>query len=341
MKMRLTILVLCALAIALAWLLWPTGENRAPATAKTAVASVPSLRATSASPATNAAAAMAATAATGRSADSTNRLTFRLSNTTKTIGELTAAPNAILLENALIETDAKADLKIPAHLRASGEPGAYIVQARGEIGAAFRAALTGAGGEIVSYIPNNAYLVRLSAAGAAELSGNALVQAVLPYEPYFKVQSSLLGLAVEQKPLPAETFLTLGLFTGGATATKSEIEKLGGEILATNRSPFGELVRVRPPADWIALAQLPGVQVLDDLAAAKYPMPLPLAHTDDTVVGRIRADLQSAIRLAEHDLRSVNDLLAHLERQANRPQRQSPSRRRRPPRSDLMDELPF
>ena len=63
--------------------------------------------------------------------------------------------------------------------------------------------------------------------------------------------------------------------------------------------------------------------------------------SDPHYVGRIRADLQSAIRLAEHDLRSVNDLLAHLERQANRPQRQSPSRRRRPPRSDLMDELPF
>jgi aspartate-semialdehyde dehydrogenase len=38
------------------------------------------------------------------------------------------------------------------------------------------------------------------------------------------------------------------------------------------------------------LDRAPGVQVLDDLAASKYPMPLDVQHTDDCVVGRIRAD---------------------------------------------------
>jgi aspartate-semialdehyde dehydrogenase len=38
------------------------------------------------------------------------------------------------------------------------------------------------------------------------------------------------------------------------------------------------------------LAKAPGVQVIDDLAASKYPMPLMLQHTDDTFVGRIRTD---------------------------------------------------
>ena len=260
--MRLKILAMCALAIALAWLLWPVAGHRAPLAAKSAGTSAPSSRA-AVPPVSAPTNASSLAAASSPYADSTNRLTFRLSNTTQTIGELTAAPHAILLENALIETGTKVDLKIPAHLRASGEPGAFIVQARGEIGAAFRAALAAAGGETVSYIPNNAYLVRLSAAGAAGLSGNPLVQAVLPYAPYFKVQSSLLGLAVKQKPLPAETYLTLGLFAGGAAATESEIQKLGGEILSRDRSPFGTLLRVRPPANWIALAQLPGVQVLE------------------------------------------------------------------------------
>ena len=62
---------------------------------------------------------------------------------------------------------------------------------------------------------------------------------------------------------------------------------------------------------------------------------------DPNYVRRIRSDLQSAVHLAEHDLRSVADVLAHLERQANRPQRQPRPGRRRPPPSDLMDELPF
>ena len=122
------------------------------------------------------------------------------------------------------------------------------------------AALANAGAQIVSYIPNNAYLVQLSADGAARLRGNAEVAAVLPFEPYFKLQASLLGLAVAQKPLPPGQVLTLGLFDLSANQTLTQIENLGGVILASDRSPFGPIVRVRPPADWIALAQLPGVQ---------------------------------------------------------------------------------
>jgi len=33
-----------------------------------------------------------------------------------------------------------------------------------------------------------------------------------------------------------------------------------------------------------------GVHVVDDLASAKYPMPLDVAGKDDVLVGRIRAD---------------------------------------------------
>ncbi len=194
----------------------------------------------------------------------TNRFAFRLANTTKTIGQLASDRHAILLENALIETDTPGGLKIPAHLRAGGEPGAFIVQARGGLDAAFRAALTAAGGQIVSYIPNNAYLVRLSAAGAGALAGNPLVQAVLPYDPYFKVQSSLLGAAVNPQPLPDNTYLTLGLFSDTAAATITNIENMGGIIVGPpDRSPFGPVLHVQPPANWIALAQLPGVQIVE------------------------------------------------------------------------------
>ena len=179
------------LALLAVWLLWPSGER--PAAAKKTVAAPAS------SVAANAAVAVpvvttnlaVASAVIGRSAASTNREFFRLSNTSKTLDELTTAPRAILLENALIDTASLVDLKIPAHLRATGEPGAYIVQARNLVDAPFRAALANAGAQIVSYIPNNAYLVQLSADGAARLRGNAEVAAVLPFEPYFKLQASL------------------------------------------------------------------------------------------------------------------------------------------------------
>src|SRR5208283_4251117 len=113
----------------------------------------------------------------------TNKFAFRLANTAKTIGQLAGDRHAILLENALIDTASPLNLGIPKNLRAQGDPGAYIVQARGPIDNAFRAMLAAAGAQIVSYIPNDAYLVRIPADAAGGLAANSLVQAVLPYEP--------------------------------------------------------------------------------------------------------------------------------------------------------------
>lgn len=216
-----------------------------------------------------------------------NRLAFRLANTQKTIGQLQRDPHAILLENAFIDTGVSLNLNLPSHLQSSGDPGAYIVQANGKIDNAFRAALVAAGAQIVSYIPNNAYLVRLNAGSAQTLTSSPLVQTVLPYEPYYKISSSapvkivqqtaaylptqkaetntttLLQLAVAHQSLPPGTFLTLGLFGDDAAATIAQIEKLGGKILSEDRSPFGKIVRVQPPVDWTALAGLSGVQLVE------------------------------------------------------------------------------
>ena len=289
MKMRRIILILSLLGVAAVWLCWPRGERAVSSVAKFTApvprvvgASVP----TSPVPTTNQ--TVAAVKFSSSSASVTNPFPFRLANTAKTIGQLTGTAHAILLENALVDTDAKVDLSIPQHLQAGGEPGAFIVQARSVTGAAFRAALADAGAEIVSYIPNNAYLVRLSAAGVAELSGNPQVQTVLPYAPYFKLSSApltmsspkpasvlpfqknppiskltLLELAVKHMPLPAGMDLTLGLFASGAPDTKAAIEKLGGTIVSTDRSPFGQVVQVHPPTNWITLAQLPGVHLVE------------------------------------------------------------------------------
>ena len=192
----------------------------------------------------------------------TNRFAYRLSNTTNTLRQLQAKPHAILLANALIDTDRAVDLKIPPALRSAGDPGAYIVEARGPIGAAFRAALARAGAAMVSYIPNHAYLVEVAAAGAGQLAADPSVQVVLPYEPYYKLQSSLLGLAVNGAPLPPGTALTLGLFGADATAVEA-IRKLGIPILKTDQSPFGPMLTVLAPEDWTTLAQLKGVQYVE------------------------------------------------------------------------------
>ncbi|MGH7980661.1 MAG: S8 family serine peptidase, partial [Limisphaerales bacterium] len=210
--------------------------------------------------ATAAASAGAAKAAT-RSA-LTNKFAWRLSNTTNSLSRLIHDPHAILLDNAFIETDSKLNLSIPKTLRAQSDPGAYLAQARGPVSPAFRAALAAAGAKIVSYIPNNAYLVRASEAVADELIGNPLVQDVIPYEPYYKVQAPLLPMADES--LPPQEQLNLGLFDDDAADTLQQIQKLGGIILSEEKSAAGyPIVKVEPPANWTAIAQLPGVHIVE------------------------------------------------------------------------------
>jgi subtilisin-like proprotein convertase family protein len=281
-------IVACLLCLAGAWFFWPREKGRDGSPSRPHAAVAPAVRPYPQSvPATSN--ILTSVSTKNAASAKTNKFAFRLSNTTKTISQLTGDRHAILLENAFIDTGSPLNLSIPKHLQSPGDPGAYIVQARGPIGNAFRAMLAAAGAEIVSYIPNNAYLVRAPSGVATGLTGNSLVQAVVPYEPYYKISSSmsvtagqrtssaattktnraagpsLLDLALGQKPLPAGTYLTLGLFSTGATNTVAQIEKLGGKILAHDKSPFGPVVRVQPPADWVALASLPGVQIVEPL----------------------------------------------------------------------------
>ncbi len=256
MRSRLKYIVPGLLVVACVWLFWPHARHAVvkklskPTMAMVHPASTVPVLITSANGITN------------QTSTGTNKFAYRVSNTSKSIGQLTRDRHAILLENAFIDTTAAVNLKIPSKLQAKGDPGAFIVQAKQPINAVFRSLIASAGGQIVSYIPNNAYLVQMSAGAAAALGANAQVQAVIPYEPYYKLQSSLFAYPMDQ-PLPSNLFLTLGIFAGNANATLAQIVQLGGQILSQDRSPFGLIVRVRAPADWSGLADLPGVQLME------------------------------------------------------------------------------
>ncbi len=181
-------------------------------------------------------------------------------NTTNSIETLLADNRAILLENALIDTTRPLDFSIPEHLRAAVEPGTYIVQARGFITERFQTALTAAGATVLSYIPNNAYQVAASAAVAEQLANHPDVQAVLPFEPIYKLKSELLGWAVEQKALPEGAKLNLLLTPALQAAAHEALTQAGATIVAETTSPFGPVVTVTPGADWAGLSRLAGVQ---------------------------------------------------------------------------------
>ena len=191
----------------------------------------------------------------------TNQFAWRLSNTTKTIGELVNDRHAILLANAFIDTSAKLNFSIPKKMQAQGDPDAYIVQAGGPINSAFRAMLAGSGAQIVSYIPNDAYLVTVSAGGANTLAGSPMTQAVIPYEPYYKVSASLLPWI--GKSLPPDATLNVELFPGADKTAIPAIEAAGGTVLSQSESQNGLIVNVQPPPDWTILPALPGTHFVE------------------------------------------------------------------------------
>ncbi|HTD67193.1 MAG TPA: S8 family serine peptidase, partial [Candidatus Limnocylindria bacterium] len=193
----------------------------------------------------------------------TNLLAYRLSNTKQPFEDLLRSDTAVLLRNALIDTALPGGPKIPEHLRAEGDPGSYIVQARGAITKAFRERLLAAGAEIVSYIPNNAYLVRASAGVAQTLAGLPLTQAVLPFEPYYKLDARLLPLAVEEQLSPYPLLVVVG-FPGQAEAVKNKLKALGAEIIGEPEpTPHGPGFTTKVPAESLAAAAgIPEVQLL-------------------------------------------------------------------------------
>ena len=189
---------------------------------------------------------------------------FRLKNTDAPIGELVRNETAVLLRNAFIDTALGSGLAIPAEFKTTGDPLTYVAQARGPATAAFRRHIAASGGKIISYIPNNAYLVRVDADGASRLANWSGTQSVLPFEPYYKLEMKLLEMALTGQALPEGALLNVVLFPNSEPAAANRLAKLGVEVLSQDRTPFGAKLVARVPADKLAaLARLTEVQGLE------------------------------------------------------------------------------
>ncbi|MGD0413265.1 MAG: S8 family serine peptidase, partial [Verrucomicrobiota bacterium] len=190
---------------------------------------------------------------------------YRLSNTPQSAAELLRNPRAILLRNAVIDTTRPAELDIPEPLRSHGPPGSYLVQSDRPI-KEFLAALQRDGAEFVSYIPNNAALVRAAAEAGRTLEADRAFQAVLPYEPYYKLDGSLLPTAVNGGPA-ANSQLRVTVFPGQDAAAARALAALGANVTGQEPTPFGTTFIVTAPADQLAaVAQLPQTQEIESFS---------------------------------------------------------------------------
>ncbi len=191
-------------------------------------------------------------------------VTLPIRNTSRSMMELLRDPRAVLLENAVWDTrlPIAVDNTVPEGLKATADPGAYIVQGARGVDGLFRATLQSSGARIVSYIPNNAYLVRVSAEGARELRNNPAVGAVLAYEPIYKLKRDLLPLLLRSGNLRANGLVLVDvLLMAGTEDTFDAVAVAGCETTRRERSQIGTIVTLACPQGRLAdLAKAPQVQ---------------------------------------------------------------------------------
>lgn len=190
------------------------------------------------------------------------KFTNRFRNTAASLDELVRHDRALNLRNALVDTESGTPLQLPAGLEAGEDPGAYLVQSRGVLNESLRRQLREAGMEIVSYIPNNAYLVRGSRVAMEQAAASPEVAAVLPFAPAFKLEPQLLDLALADSPAPENQQLIVTV--ADPANTIPAMVALGGVEVFRERGPFGQLVTVSGLGNRVVeLAQLPDVLMIE------------------------------------------------------------------------------
>ena len=239
--------------------LWQAGERLAAARHGLAPASAPLVPSVPSVPSTPSVRSSAAA-----------RPSLRLSNTSESAAALARNPHGLVLRNALIDTALPVRLAVPEGLRSHGAPGSYLVQSDRPLNGEFYAALARDGAKFVSYMPVNAALVEAGPEAARAMVGDGVFQAVLPYEPYFKLDSGLLEEAVNGELL-TNNQLRVTVFPGKEGAAAAALAALGGVVEGQEAGPFGGSVLqvVVPPDRLLAVARMAEAQEIEAVSSRR------------------------------------------------------------------------
>ena len=151
--------------------------------------------------------------------------------------------------------------EIPPDLRADPTPGErayYLVQFRGPIEPSWGDELSSLGAEVLDYIPDFAFVVRMTPEVAEQASGLAEVRWVGPYHSAYRLSPKLMNPAGPVR-------VTVQLFPGESRApVEAEIRRARGSLRAGGFGPAGEYVEALvPPQAVRRIARLRGVSWIE------------------------------------------------------------------------------
>lgn len=147
------------------------------------------------------------------------------------------APHALVLRAALIDTALAraqgASIQVPDELKADEQQDLYIAQMDHVVSGADRAMLESLGAEILHYVPNRAFAIRVSAEDASAIQSRADVVWVEPYHPYYRVHPALRDVLTSGSSEPVDVDVLLfkgddGQFSDGVEWIKQT--RAGGTV---------------------------------------------------------------------------------------------------------------
>lgn len=120
--------------------------------------------------------------------------------------------------------------EVAAELRCGEEHGLWIVQFMSTPTEAGRSAIVDGGGEVIGYLPDNAYVVRMQPIEAAALRGGAEVRWVGPYHPAFRLQPELLRVKAYAHPQARRYHIVVADKQIDKPGLIDKVEEIGGRV---------------------------------------------------------------------------------------------------------------
>lgn len=175
--------------------------------------------------------------------------------------------------------------------------------------AADRAAIAAAGGEILAYLPANAYLLRAEEPALARLAALAGVDLLVDYRPEWRLAPELSDAAARAAGTPLA--LTLSFAPGTPiTLRADQAIALGATLSRTSERAARPRLWLSAPAALLpALAALPGL-----LWVEAAPV---LADRLERVKWIVQSGVEGETPIWDHGLRGEGQILGHIDSQLN------------------------
>lgn len=171
--------------------------------------------------------------------------------------------------------------------------------------AATRAAIAGAGGEILAYLPANAYLLRAEEPALAPLAALAGVDLLVDYRPEWRVAPELSAAAARAEGAPLA--LTLSFAPGTPIALRADQAIALGATL----SRLSE--RAARPRLWLSApaALLPALAALPELLWLSPTLPLSDRNNDSSWI--VQSGILGQRPIWDHGLHGEGQIIGHID----------------------------